>query len=88
MDTVYNVALGITKPNPRLVVYDKEIEEAVQTIAPKLESVLQGELNSRWVALRLLDGDKKILSSICEYLENISSLDKDTSVGREGGVFS
>lgn len=69
MDAVYNVALGITQTNPQPMVYDHDIEEAIQNIEPKLSHLLQGMLNSRWVALRLLDGDQTILQSICEYLQ-------------------
>lgn len=69
MAAVYNVALGITKTNPPSMIYDQDIEAAIRTIEPKLSNFLHGMLNSRWVALRLLDGDQTILQSICEYLQ-------------------
>jgi len=69
MNAVHDVALGIIKTNPQKMTYDQDIEEAIQTIEPKLNNILQGLLDSRWVALRLLDGDHTILQSIYEHLK-------------------
>ncbi|RKD25487.1 Ferrous iron transport protein B [Caminicella sporogenes DSM 14501] len=68
MERVYNVALGIEIPNPKKVIYSPDIEKAVEKIAPKIDEILKGKLSSRWVALRIIDGDKSILNSINEYI--------------------
>jgi len=85
MDAVYNVALGITKTNPQRMTYDKDIEEAIQALEPKLAHLLQGQLASRWVALRLLDGDQTILQSICEHLSDLQEAQSLVILEGRGG---
>ncbi len=48
------------------VFYDDEIESIVNLLKPDLEDILPS-INSRWLALRLIDGDESILSSINKY---------------------
>ena len=50
------------------VVYDHQIEQAVVMLQPAVEEVLGGKLNSRWVSLRLLDGEAGILKALEKYL--------------------
>jgi Fe2+ transport system protein B len=67
-ETLYQVAAGVLKPKPRLVAYSAEIEEAVQKLMPNIQRLIGYRLNPRWVALRLLDGDRKLIDSINMYL--------------------
>ena len=53
---------------PLSVTYDPAIEEAVSMLQPVVEKSLGGKLNSRWVSLKLLDGDASILRSLKKYL--------------------
>lgn len=53
--------------SPRIIRYEAVIEDAVQHIEPLLEQTLAGNLNPRWVALRLLDGDESLLAAIEKY---------------------
>ncbi len=55
-----------TKPPP--VVYDPSVERAVAALQPAVEAALCGRLNSRWVSLRLLDGEAGILKTLENYL--------------------
>lgn len=64
MDTVYKVAFNQMTPNPVRIIYDDIIEKAVKEIKPKIESLLNNEFNSRWLALKIIDGDTNILNSI------------------------
>lgn len=68
MESVFNVTDCRIKTSPFKVRYDAAIENAVSILEPTVESVLGGKLNSRWVSLKLLDGDKSILSSLEKYL--------------------
>ncbi len=77
VDTVYKVATNIIQPNPKLTIYEDIIEESIKEIEPYLDRILQGRLNSRWVALRLIEGDGTFLESIKEHL---SYFDKDSEV--------
>lgn len=53
---------------PLSVTYDPAIEEAVSILQPVVKKTLRGKLNSRWVSLKLLDGDASILKSLKKYL--------------------
>jgi len=55
-------------PTPLKMKYSDEIEQLVEQMIPTLNSILQGQLDSRWVALRLIDGDETIIESLEEYL--------------------
>ena len=61
MDLVGDVARGRLAPKPKLVRYTPEVEEAVARLEPAVRNVIGGEASSRWVALRLLDGDTKLV---------------------------
>ena len=52
-------------PAPTRVRYIHAIEDAVAALQPPLETSLDGRLNTRWAALRLLEGDV----SLCEAME-------------------
>ncbi len=62
---VHDVASGktINKPH-RIKAFSPWLERAVSTLKADIEAVLPDLPNSRWVALRLLDGDKRIEEAI------------------------
>lgn len=68
-EILYQVITGLRVTNPKQIVYSKEIEAGIQQLMPKLEGLIDYKLNPRWLALRLLDGDKSIIDSITHYLE-------------------
>jgi len=63
-NTVHAVASRTLIPRPRPIVYPQIVEEAVSGLEPRLKEMLQGQICSRWVALRLLDGDESLLNAI------------------------
>jgi len=68
-ENIFQVAKGLTTPAPVKVNYSKEIEEAVNHLLPKIEQLGIGRVfDPRWVALRLLDGDNRLLEKIAFYL--------------------
>jgi len=69
LDEAVGVIRGTLKPKPNRTIYHKKIEEAVSSLEPEVRACLNGELDSRWVALRLLEGD----ASIVEFLKRLSS---------------
>ncbi len=62
--TVHKVAMGELRLAPRKITYDPDIEEAVAELIPLLEKKLQGKLNPRWVALRIIAGETSILENL------------------------
>lgn len=89
-DTVYRVIYNQIDINPVDIIYSKEIEDAVQKIIPILKSNyedISDIINLRWLALRLIEGDKTILESIYEYFysdKSNSNLAKDGRVQTYG----
>ena len=65
MNTISQVCTGKIKPAPKKITYIKSIENGLY----KLENVLKNEFSlssdlSRWIALKIIDGEEKILQSI------------------------
>ncbi len=65
---IFNVAVGIQTPSSRKMKYSERVEEAIREIEPKIDKLLKGKLDARWVALRLIDGDKTIVDAIHEHV--------------------
>lgn len=68
MDAVYKMCAGTLEVNPVKVTYDEHIENAVRMIQPLVQKMIKGRLDSRWVSLKLLDGERAILNSIENHL--------------------
>ena len=82
-ETVYQISNKLIKVNPKKISYSPEVEKAVERITPLLEenlNILSDKINLRWLALRLIEGDKTILKSIEKYFldlkTNIEKLQK------------
>ncbi len=63
-NTLHDMVSGKIVTRPRQVTYDPELEAYIQIIEDKLTSWLPEWLNSRWVALRILERDYSILEHI------------------------
>lgn len=68
-ETLYQVASGAHKTQPRQVRYSPQVEEAIAKLVPQIARVIDHQLNPRWVALRLLDGDRAFIESISRHLD-------------------
>lgn len=65
LETIYEVLSGKITCNPRKIQSESPgIRNAVQELSLKIEESFPGLPNARWVALRLLEGDSKIIESI------------------------
>ncbi|NLK01098.1 MAG: hypothetical protein GX318_07670, partial [Clostridia bacterium] len=65
---ILKVSQGVIVPQPRPIHYSPEIEKLVEKLIPPLEKILNGQLDPRWTALRLLEGDDSLIKAICHYL--------------------
>lgn len=68
-NTVFRVALGLEKLNPSRVPYSGIIEEAVGKLELLLKAVFKDEVDNRWLAMRLLEGDNGITDSLQRHLD-------------------
>lgn len=75
------------KITPKQIKYSSQVEEAIKKILPNLESILPDYINSRWVALQLIEGDNSILESMQTYYpeqivkEITTNLQKEVKAG-------
>lgn len=75
MDTILKVCKKEIIPKPKKIIYPSVIEDSIQSLENKLKEypILPRHL-LRWVSLKIIDGEEKILKSIEENF-SISLLD-------------
>ncbi|ULT54717.1 50S ribosome-binding GTPase [Neobacillus drentensis] len=64
LDTIDRIVTGKIECHPVQMKYPQEIEEKINIIEPKVRELVGNHLSSRWVSLRLLDGDETLLNEI------------------------
>lgn len=64
LDTIERMANGQIQTNPILVTYSEETEAKIKALERHVREVIGTKYPSRWIALRLLDGDEKLLSAL------------------------
>ncbi|MBX2991336.1 MAG: 50S ribosome-binding GTPase [Bacteroidetes bacterium] len=63
--TIHDVATGTVVPKPkRIVKHAPHLEKAISNLAESLHSRFPALTNARWVALRLLEGDERIIDAV------------------------
>lgn len=65
-NTIYQLATEQIQPSPKRILYPQEIEEAVTELQHEFKQI--PDIDPRWVALRMLDGDKSLIASMQKYL--------------------
>lgn len=71
-EKVYSVSSGDINPKPNSVAYQPYIGNMLKEILPLVEEKVKG-VNSKWLALRLIDGDNDILKTILMNMESKDS---------------
>lgn len=64
INVVNDLATGKIKAFPKLIKYPDNIENYIEKLAPYIDTLLENKYLGRWVSLKLLENDNKILSSI------------------------
>lgn len=65
LNAIADVASGKTVGKPHQVRYESpQLKEAVEELLPIIQDVFPDLPNARWVALRLLDGDERIMEAV------------------------
>ena len=64
LDTIDRIVSGAIECQPARLTYPEEIEEKINKIEPKVRELVGNQISSRWVSLRLLDGDESLLNEI------------------------
>ncbi len=60
--TVAGICTGKTSTTPKLPRYREGIEQTIEKTIPQIIEKYGGEVNPRWLALRILEGDTSILN--------------------------
>lgn len=72
---IRDMAAGKIKTSPRIVKYSEELEFLVDKIQSRINLLPVSEfISPRWIALRLLDGDKTIWEGMQKYWEKESGV--------------
>lgn len=61
---IHGVVSGKIVPEPKLIRYREEIENRISIIEAEIRTLLGDRYPSRWMALRILEGDESILDAI------------------------
>ena len=67
-EMVKKVACGEINPTPTQISYDEILEKAIHEVEPHIQNLVDNQMSSRWIALRLIDGDQPLLDSMNDYL--------------------
>ncbi|KUK63996.1 MAG: Small GTP-binding protein [Desulfotomaculum sp. 46_80] len=66
-DAVCQVAMGKTKTVPLRIRYGSAVGECLNLLEPIVQGIVDKNVNRRWVALRLLDGDRDAEASLAQF---------------------
>lgn len=78
MDKVYEVCSSNNEKKYFKIDYSKNIEDSIDLLEPSVSNALKSAfINSRWICLKLLEGNEKIISSIENNL-NINLLENES----------
>jgi small GTP-binding protein len=66
LDTIERVITGAIPCSPLKITYDEETEQKIDSLLPKVKNVFGEKVPARWLSLRLLDGDKKLLEELMQ----------------------
>lgn len=66
-DVIQKVASGEIDPVPTKIKYDDIIERAIHEVDPYIHNIVGDKIYSKWISLRLIDGDKPLLESMNIY---------------------
>lgn len=69
LKTIDQMADGKIQTNPYQMRYNKEVEEKIKVMEPKIKELFGGTLPARWVALRLLDGDESLVTGLKDFIQ-------------------
>ncbi len=67
-EAVLQLVAGDTSPKAFKIPYDEDIEALLKLIEPSIDKMANGIINSRWIALRLLEGDESLHQGLDDYL--------------------
>lgn len=94
MDAVYEVTNHLAEYTPIQIAYEETIEAAIRILEPVVKELVKDTLSSRWVSIKLLEGEETLLHSLeidlgynLLSIESLAtSLDKARDILKEAGI--
>lgn len=71
LDTMDRVVSGTIPCTPYQITYDEETEQKIEHLLPHVQKISGDQFPARWLAVRLLDGDKNLLEQIEKYIGSL-----------------
>jgi Fe2+ transport system protein B len=71
LDTIDRVVSGTIQCTPYQITYDEETEQKIKLLTPSIQKISGDKFPARWLALRLLDGDKDLLEQIEKHISKM-----------------
>lgn len=65
---IWSVSCGVINPKPVQISHDVIIKNAIEEVLVHIHDLIGNQMNSKWVALRLIDGDLPLQNSINDSL--------------------
>lgn len=66
-ERIYKIAFDIEKTKPINITYEEKLENSIKQIEPIIKKIINNTLNSRWLALKLIDNNESLINSINNY---------------------
>ncbi len=67
-DAVTSLTVNSSESNPIQITYGEQIEKALHIVETAVAKILRDGISSRWVSIKLLEGDESLLLALKEYL--------------------
>jgi small GTP-binding protein len=64
LDTIDRLISGDITCEPIQITYDEDTEQKIKEIEPKVKEIFGKDIPARWFALRLLDGDSRLVEEV------------------------
>ncbi|MFA5535875.1 MAG: FeoB small GTPase domain-containing protein [Bacillota bacterium] len=80
-ENIRGVAQGKINCKPRQIIYDREVEAAIEALLPKIAGDDFMSINPRWLALRLLEGEEVVCHEIKGEMANDTKTSKLALLG-------
>ena len=79
VETIAEVSTYQKHSEPIRIHYTEAIEQAIGMVEPVVSQKISGNLNTRWISLKLIDEDETLLQSLDEYLGFSVAQDEEVS---------
>lgn len=86
-EAIHLMVFGQYQSQPKTLIYDEALEQGISQVQQELDKLFHKKMNSRWIALRLLDGEMAIVEQLLEMMRRMEEpTKKEVRLREEIGV--